>query len=59
MNKNILKSRTFWVQVLGIVALAIPASSGFISENLGASGAAWAFINIVLRLVTKEKVQIL
>lgn len=58
MNKSIFKSKTFWIQILGIVAVVVPATSGFISENLGASGAAWAIINVVLRLITKEKVQI-
>jgi len=58
MDKNILKSKTFWIQVLGIVALVVPASAGFIAEHLGASGAAWAIINIVVRLVTKDKVTI-
>jgi len=58
MDKSIFKSKTFWLQILGIVAVIVPASAGFIAENLGASGAAWAIINVILRLVTKEKVQI-
>ena len=58
MDKSIFKSKTFWLQILGIVAVVVPASSQFIAENLGASGMGWALINIVLRLVTKEKVQI-
>ena len=58
MDKNILKSKTFWIQVLGIVALVVPSSAGFIAEHLSATGAAWAIINIVVRLVTKDKVTI-
>ena len=56
MDKSIFKSKTFWIQVLGIVAVVVPASAEFITEHLGASGAAWALINVVVRLVTKEKV---
>ncbi len=58
MDKSILKSKTFWVQVLAIVALVVPASAGFIQDHLGMAGGAWAFVNIVLRLVTKDKVVI-
>jgi len=58
MDKKIFQSKTFWLQILGIVAVMVPASAGFIADNLGASGAAWAIINVILRLVTKEKVQI-
>jgi len=59
MDKKIFQSKTFWLQILGVVAVMFPMSAEFISANLGASGVAWAFINVVLRLVTKEKVQIL
>lgn len=59
MDKNILKSKTFWLQVLALVAVIVPSTAHFIQENLGASGAAWAFINVVLRLVTKDKVTLI
>lgn len=58
MDKSIFKSKTFWMQVLGLVAVAVPASAEFIQENLGASGAIWALINVVLRFATKDKVQL-
>jgi hypothetical protein len=58
VSKPIYQSKTFWVQVLAVVALVVPASSQFISEHLGASGGAWAFINIVLRMISKDKVEI-
>lgn len=56
--KPIYLSKTLWVQVLAIVAVLIPASQHFIADNLGLSGAAWGFINIVLRLITKNKIEI-
>ena len=59
MDKKIFQSKTFWMQVLGLVAVMVPQSASFIAEHLGASGAIWAVVNVVLRLVTKEKVQIL
>lgn len=57
-SKTFWQSKTFWVQVLGVVAIAVPASREFIQHNLGESGAAWAVINVVLRLVSKDKVSI-
>ena len=56
--KPIYLSKTFLVQVFAIVALLVPASSAFIAEHLGATGGAYAFINIVLRLVSKDKVEL-
>lgn len=57
-SKPFWQSKTFWIQILGAVALAIPSSRQFIQDNLGEAGAAWALINIVLRLISKDKVSI-
>jgi membrane associated rhomboid family serine protease len=59
MDKKIFQSKTFWIQVLALVAVMVPASAGFITEHLGASGAVWALVNVALRLITKDKVQII
>lgn len=56
--KPFWQSKTFWLQVLGCVAIAVPSSAEFIRANLGEAGAAWALINIVLRLISKDKVSI-
>lgn len=52
-------SKTLWLQVLGIVMIAVPSTSAFIQANFVASGIAWAVINMILRLVTKGRVEIL
>ncbi len=51
-------SRTFWLQIAGIVAMIFPKSRNFIQENLGASGTMWAVINIALRTITKIKLSL-
>jgi len=58
VSKPIYLSRTLWVQLFAIIALVVPASSAFIAEHLGAAGGAYAFINVVLRLVSKDKVEL-
>lgn len=57
-NKPFYLSKTFWAQVLALVAVAVPSTSHFIQENLGASAAAWAFINLVLRQASKGKLEL-
>jgi hypothetical protein len=57
-TKSILLSKTFWMQVLAIVALLIPASAAFIKEYFAEMGMGWALVNVILRLVTKDKVEI-
>jgi hypothetical protein len=51
-------SKTLWLQVLGVIAVIVPASQHFIAENLGATGVGWAMINMVLRLISKDKLEI-
>lgn len=57
-SKPFWQSKTFWVQILGCVALAVPASHDFILNNLGESGAAWAVINMIVRVISKDKISI-
>jgi len=56
--KPFWQSKTFWVQVAGVIAVAIPSSREFIEANLGATGAGWAVINILLRAISKDKISI-
>jgi len=51
-------SKTFWVQVVAIVAVVIPASRDFIQNNLSESAGAWAVINLVLRAISKQKLSL-
>lgn len=56
--KPFWQSKTFWVNALALVGLAIPQSAAFIAEHLGASGAVWAVVNMVLRVVSKDKISL-
>lgn len=55
-------SKTILVQILMglamIMAVFVPAAADFIKQYFAEAGSAWALINIVLRLVTKDKVEI-
>jgi hypothetical protein len=55
-------SKTFWVQVLGVLSLLIgskvPAVAAFIQEYFAELGSGWAFVNIVLRAISKDKLSI-
>lgn len=42
-----------------IVSQFKPEAAEFIKSNFGEAGIAWAFVNVLLRLVTKDKVSIL
>jgi len=57
-NKPFYLSKTFWVQVLAVVAVIVPKSHDFIVSNLGESAAIWAVINMVLRVVSKDKLSL-
>lgn len=56
------QSKTILVNILAGVALILaefkPEAAEFIRQNLGETGIAWAFVNVVLRFVTKDKVSI-
>ena len=54
MNKSILKSKTFWFQLLSIAA----AVSGVIPVDAETGAIIVSLINIALRAVTREPVSI-
>jgi len=54
-QKNILQSRTFWVNILAVVAMLVQTQTGFIVDP-EAQGAILAVINVILRFVTKSVV---
>ena len=55
-------SKTILVQRLGgiglIVGIWVPVVGEFIKQYFSELGAGWVFINTVLRLITKDKVEI-
>jgi hypothetical protein len=56
MNKAFWKSKTFWVNLAGLVGMAVPSVQAFVTENASQIGMVWSALNIVLRAVTKDKI---
>ncbi len=54
-KKNIIKSRTFWVNLLSIAA----AVSGIVPINAEAAAIIVGCVNIALRVITKDPVKVL
>lgn len=56
-------SKTILVNIVMAIALVVaqfqPQAAEVIKEYLGEAGTAWAIINIILRVVSKDKVSIL
>lgn len=57
-SKPFYLSKTLWIQVLGVVALLVPASSAFIQQYFTEAGIGWALINAILRLISKDQIEI-
>jgi len=57
-TKPFYLSKTFWLQVLALVAILVPASAAFIQANFTEAGAAWVVINLFLRAISKDKLVI-
>lgn len=55
MNKSFLKSKTLWVNALGITVLVIQGYTKFII-NPATQAAILGIVNGILRLVTKEPI---
>lgn len=55
-------SKTFWVNILAAVGFAVgakvPAVGQFIQNYFTELGSGWAFVNIVLRAISKDKLSI-
>ncbi|RJQ22016.1 MAG: hypothetical protein C4560_03045 [Nitrospiraceae bacterium] len=54
-SKNILQSKTFWVNIIAVLAMLAQTQTGFIIEP-EAQAAILSVINIILRFVTKSPV---
>lgn len=57
-SKSFLLSKTFWLNGFAMLALAVPATSGFIQEYFTEFGMGWGLINLVLRMISKDKLEI-
>ena len=56
MKKHFWKSKTFWVNLLGIGAIVSQWATGTEVIDAEAQVAILAVVNLVLRLVTKEAI---
>lgn len=52
-------SKTFWVNFLMLIVMIVPQSEVFVKEYFSEIGMGWALVNIVLRLISKGKIEIL
>lgn len=59
MEKSVLKSKTFWFGLVSALLPLIPAVKEYVGANLENLAMVWGALVIVLRLVTKDKVQLL
>ncbi len=61
-QKPFWQSKTILVNILMGLAMILaqfnPSAAEFIKQYLGEAGTAWAIINIVLRLISKDKISI-
>ena len=57
-KKPFYLSKTLWLQVLAILVIVVPASGAIVHEYFAETGIAWAIINMVLRLISKDKLEI-
>jgi len=51
-------SKTLWLQVFAIIAIIVPKSAEFIQEYFAEAGIGWALLNMLLRLISKDKLEI-
>ena len=58
MNKSLLQSKTFWVQVVTFAAAFVPAVQEWLTANPEQFIGALAAVNVIVRFVTKGKVSL-
>lgn len=56
MNKSIIQSKTFWIQVVTFAAAFIPAVNQWLTANPEQFVGALGSVNVLVRFATKGKV---
>lgn len=51
-------SKILWMQIFGLIAVLVPASSAWISSHLSEAGGVFAAANFFLRLFSNSKLEI-
>jgi hypothetical protein len=59
MNKNIIRSKTFWVQVAASASVFVPAVGEWLRSNPEGFVTALAALNVVVRFFTSGKVSLI
>jgi len=58
-SKKPWESKTLWMNlIIAVAAMASPKVHDYIGAHPDVVSAVWAFANVVLRLVSKDKIQI-
>lgn len=58
MNKSIIKSKTFWLQIVTVVSAFVPQVAEFLATNPVSAIAAIGAANTIMRFATKDKVSL-
>lgn len=59
MQKTILQSKTFWVQMATLASAMVPAVQEFLAQNPVEFVAVLAAVNVLVRFVTSGKVTLI
>ena len=54
--KSIFNSKTFWTNIIGILAIIVQSMTGKMLINAETQVAILGVVNVILRMVTKEPV---
>lgn len=57
-TKSPLQSKTLWINLIVAIAAFIPQVSEYIASHPEVLTIAFAVVNVVLRLLTKDKIQL-
>lgn len=52
------KSKRFYLNLLGVLAVVAPQTKGFIEQYLSESAAIWATLNVILGFISKGKISL-
>lgn len=58
MNKNILKSKTFWLQAITVASAFVPQVQVWLAANPETAVAVIGAVNVLMRFATKGKVSL-
>jgi hypothetical protein len=57
-KKKWFLSKMLWVNVLAVLAAVVPVSADVIQQHFAVAAPVWGIINVVLRLVSKDELEL-